>query len=326
MSDLIPGGPSALTTIQEFIEFTEAWLNNRRLSKDTKDAYRRDVQGWLIWCFERDLNPLAARFTHVNEYRRTLEESTDPRTGRLLKPTTVARKLTGMSAWYGFMVKMGLLLGNPVAAADRPKVDRHTSTTLGLTPREVDTLVEAAVAHSTRSGALVTLLADTGVRVQGALDLDVEDLGEDMGYLVADFVAKGGRDHRRALAPSTMTALLTYLSHRAALAGCSATELTGPLFVSSTGRRLDRREVFALIRKLAKVAEIATWNRISPHSLRHSFLTEAEELGVPLTDQQDAAGHMSPETTRRYHRNRRRYENDPTHVIVAAREARRTQA
>ena len=52
---------------------TEAWLANRRLSAHTRDAYRRDVAGWLAWCAERDLDPLRASFLDVNAYARELE-------------------------------------------------------------------------------------------------------------------------------------------------------------------------------------------------------------------------------------------------------------
>ena len=56
-------------------QVTEAWLANRRLSEHTRAAYRRDVAGWLSWCAERDLDPLAASFLDVNAYARGLEQA-----------------------------------------------------------------------------------------------------------------------------------------------------------------------------------------------------------------------------------------------------------
>src|SRR5918998_4294368 len=120
-------------------QVTEAWLANRRLSAHTREAYRRDVAGWLGWCAAREVDPLRASFLDVNAYARGLEAS--------LAPATVARKLSGLSSWYDFLVKLRAVEANPVGGADRPQVDRDHSATVGLTPDEVDALLAAAQAE-----------------------------------------------------------------------------------------------------------------------------------------------------------------------------------
>jgi len=133
---LVPRQVSALAQ-RPAEQVTEAWLANRRLSEHTRAAYRRDVAGWLSWCAERDLDPLAASFLDVNAYARGLESST-------LAPSTVARKMSGLSSWYEFLVKLRAIDANPVAGADRPPVARDHSATVGLTADEVDALIAAA--------------------------------------------------------------------------------------------------------------------------------------------------------------------------------------
>lgn len=128
-----PSAPPALPSGP--VEVTEAWLRNRRLSEHTRDAYRRDVTGWLTWCAGRDLDPLRATFLHVNDYARALESTTGARSGRPLTPATVARRLSALSSWYDFLVKLGGVPANPVSGADRPRVDRDHSATVGLTPK-----------------------------------------------------------------------------------------------------------------------------------------------------------------------------------------------
>src|SRR5690349_20393661 len=118
-------------------QVTEAWLANRGLSEHTRVAYRRDVSAWLAWCTERDLDPLRATFLDVNAYARGLEAVP-------LAAATVARKLSGLSSWYSFLVKLRAVEANPVGGADRPSVDRDHSATVGLTPAEVDALLAAA--------------------------------------------------------------------------------------------------------------------------------------------------------------------------------------
>ncbi|MFC4149762.1 tyrosine-type recombinase/integrase [Micromonospora mangrovi] len=308
-------------------DFTEAWLRNRRLSEHTRDAYRRDVAGWLAWCARHDLDPLRANFLDVNAYGRELESTTAVRSGRPLTPATVARRLSALSSWYDFLVKLRAVDANPVAGADRPRIDRDHSATIGLTPEEVDALLTAAEAETgptaTRNRAAIALLADLGLRVGELISLDLSDLGAERGHRSVRFVGKGGKVRRRALTPGTAYAVDAYLFARAAAQGVSVPELTGPLLVTATGSRLDRHSVFRLVRRLAQTAGIPAWAKLSPHSLRHAFATTARAEGVPLEDVQDAMGHADPRTTRRYDRDRHNLDRDPAYVIWAARARRR---
>ncbi|WP_229074852.1 tyrosine-type recombinase/integrase [Actinoplanes sp. DH11] len=311
---LVPHQPGALGTPGAAAEFTEAWLANRRLSEHTRAAYRRDVASWLAWCHDRGLDPLRASFLDVNAYARGLE-------ARPMAAATVARKLSGVSSWYDFLVKLNAVATNPVGGADRPHVDRDHSSTVGLTPQEVDALLSAAEQAqgptAVRHRAVLVLLADLGLRVGELVSLDLADVSWERGHRTVRFVGKGGRARRRALTPGAALALDEYLRLRGSG--------EGPLFVTATGARIDRHAVFRLVRRLAKQAGIAAADRLSPHSLRHSFATSARAEGVPLEDVQDAMGHADPRTTRRYDRDRFNLDRDPAYTIAAAR-ARRNPA
>ena len=307
---LVPrqAGPVAVGGSAE--QVTEAWLANRRLSEHTRAAYRRDVAAWLAWCAERGADPLQVSFLDVNAYARGLEVS--------LAPASVARKLSGLSSWYDFLLKVRAVEVNPVAGADRPYVSRDHSATVGLTPEEVDALLVAVAAESgpaaARHRAVLVMLADLGLRVGELVSLDVADVGWERGHRSVRFVGKGGRPRRRVLTPAAAAALEEYLGSR----------VEGPLFVTATGARIDRHSVFRLVRRLAREAGIASWERLSPHSLRHAFATAARGEGVPLEDVQDAMGHADPRTTRRYDRDRHNLDRDPAYILAAAR-ARRAQ-
>jgi site-specific recombinase XerD len=311
---------AALAPIDDLVDVTAAWLRNRRLSAHTRAAYQSDVNAWLQWCSRRGVNPLAASFLHVNEYARELESTVDGRSGRPVTPATVARRLSGLSSWYDFLTRLQAVAVNPVAGADRPRVDRDHSATVGLTAAEVDALLAAADAddgpQAARHRAMLTLLADLGLRVGELVGLDVTDLGRERGHRTIRFVGKGGRPRRRALAPATGAVLDTYLELRPGPGD-------GPLFVTASGARVDRHAVFRLVRRLARTAGIAAWADLSPHSLRHAFATTARDEGVPLEDVQDAMGHADPRTTRRYDRDRHNLDRDPTYAIGAARARRR---
>jgi site-specific recombinase XerD len=306
--------------------FTDGWLRNRRLSDHTRAAYRADVGRWLDWCRARDLDPMAATFLHVNAYARDLEQTVPAGRAGPMSPATVARMLSGLSSWYGFLVKLGARPSNPVADADRPKVSRDQSSTIGLTAVEVDALLDAAAADRgpahLRNLAAVAVLADLGLRVGELVGLDVADLRSERGHRAVRFTGKGGAPRRRALTPASSDAVEVYLTARAAAAGVPVDELTGPLFTTATGARWDRHAVLRLVRRLARAAGIPAWADLSPHSLRHAFATAAREEGVPLEDVQDAMGHADPRTTRRYDRDRHNLDRDPSYALWAARARR----
>ncbi|MEU7866758.1 tyrosine-type recombinase/integrase [Dactylosporangium sp. NPDC049140] len=300
-------------------DFTEAWLANRRLSAHTRAAYRRDVHQYLAWCAQRGLDPLRASFLHVNAYARDLESTVDERSGRVLAPASVARKLSALSSWYAFLLRLEAVKANPVGGADRPRVNRDVSATVGLAAAEVDAMLAAAERldgpTAARDRAILALLADLGLRVGEVVALDVEDLGAERGHRTVRFTGKGGKPRRRALTPGVVRAIDEYLPQRG--------ETPGPLFATATGGRVDRHAVFRLVRRLARDAAVPAWERLSPHSLRHAFATTARDEGVPLEDVQDAMGHADPRTTRRYDRDRYNLDRDPAHTLAAARARRR---
>ena len=107
------------------------------------------------------------------------------------------------------------------------------------------------------------------------------------------------------LAPRTAEAVEGYLRGRSG----------GPLFATRTGGRLDRYAAQKVVRRLARQAGLE--QRISPHSLRHSFVTAALDAGASLRDVQDAAGHADPRTTRRYDRARYSLDRHPTYAVAS---------
>lgn len=336
---------------------TAAWL--ARYAAHTRAAYLRDLRQYLGWCQEQGLDPLTARPADLDLYRVALASQAVPVPGgapgraagadgrrgaggwTATPPTaaTVHRKLSAVSSWYRYLLAnraVADLSGNPVAGARRPRLDRDSSPTAGLTTEEVRALLRCAeqraaewLPHPARVGqlppgerrralaalrdrALLRLLADLGLRVGEALGLDVASLSHNRGRPTVRFVGKGGRVRERPLPPTVTGALEDYLAARRA---CGDPP-TGPLF-ATTARgggppgRLDEPAVFRLVRRTARQAGLPAAGRLSPHSLRHAFATNAREAGVPLEDVQDAMGHADTRTTRRYDRDRYALERDP---------------
>ena len=87
------------------------------------------------------------------------------------------------------------------------------------------------------------------------------------------------------------------------------------MFLAADGRRLDRHGAGRIVRKTARRAGIA--KVITPHTLRHAFITTALDAGVPLRDVQEAASHADPRTTMRYDRARGSLDRHATYIVAA---------
>ena len=88
-----------------------------------------------------------------------------------------------------------------------------------------------------------------------------------------------------------------------------------PLFLAGDGRRLDRHGAARIVRRVTRRAGIA--KHVSPHTLRHAFITAALDAGVPLRDVQEAASHADPRTTIRYDRARTSLDRHATYIVAA---------
>lgn len=272
-------------------------------------AYVSDLKAWGAWCAAADVHPFDARRHHVDAWVRVLTTEPLPRTGKPMASSSIARRLSAVSAFYDYGIGVDVLAFSPVANVRRPKVS-DDSTTVGLSADELVALLEVADAHSPRWGALVSLLAYNGMRIDEALRADVADYTYQRGHRVLRITRKGGRTATEPLAPPTVRALDAYLHDEH--------PPSGPLFLDrSNTRRLAYTTALGQIQRLARTAGIPAAAEITPHSLRHTFVTEALAAGVPLQDVQDAAGHRDPRTTRRYDRSRHNLDHHPTYVLAA---------
>jgi hypothetical protein len=204
----------------------------------------------------------------------------------------------------------------------RPVVDPDYTATVGLARGEARALVAAADAdrgrQALRTAAVVRLLLHNALRVDEACAADVADLGADAGHRVLRVTRKGARKAKIPLTPPTGAALDAYLAGRARRAGlASPAQLTGPLLATAGCGRLRQGHLWELARRLALTAGIDTWDRLSPHSLRHSAITFALDAGVTLRDVQDYAGHKDPRTTRRYDHSRDSLDRNAAYTVAA---------
>jgi integrase/recombinase XerD len=299
-----PDNPVVPERLDDLADLRTGWL--LRFGPNTRAGYAHDFDEWARWCQTLGVHPLAAGIHHGDAYHRYLAETAHPRTGQPLAPSTIARRLSALSSFYRYALAQRAVTESSMPLVSRPKVSDE-STSVGLDRDEMRRLLVAAQSDGPRSTALVTLLAVNGLRITEGLSRNVEHLRWDEGHRVLLLDRKGGKRAKAPLSAVTSRALDAYIGERT----------TGPVFVTANGRRMVRSAAWAIVRRLARKAGIASADYITPHSLRHAFGTAALDAGVPLRDVQDAMGHADPRTTRRYDRSRHSLDRHATYAVAA---------
>ena len=186
----------------------------------------------------------------------------------------------------------------------RPRLD-YQSRAVALDRNELVSLLVAAGLGTAGEHALISLLALNGLRVSEATGTDIEHLGLDRGHRTLTITRKGGKVVTIPLAPRT-----------ARVIGLAVGERTGgPVFLAGDGRRLDRHGAGRIVRRVARGAGII--KAVTPHTLRHAFITAALDAGVPPRDVQETASHAGPRTTNRYDRARSSLDRRATYIVAA---------
>jgi integrase/recombinase XerD len=264
----------------------------RGLSPATLRAYRGDLADFAagpevaaVWAD----GPEAAR-RHLAERTRRGRPS-DPG----LAPTSLRRRAASLRGFYRFAYGDGLIARDIASHIDLPRQSRLLPET--LTVAQVDALLEAA--PDLRGRALLELLYAAGLRVSEGLGLDREDVSTDGGFVRV--IGKGDKERLVPVGDIALDWLGRWIAEdRPALLALHHVEPVrgGPLFLGDRGGRLARQQAFAIVRGAARRAGLS--ERVSPHTLRHSFATHLLENGADLRVVQELLGHASISTTQLY--------------------------
>ncbi len=231
-----------------------------------------------------------------------------------LAPSSLRRRAAALKGFYRFAYGEGLIGVDVAAHLDLPRPPRLLPET--LTVEETERLLEAAggdgpmatvcratsrprTPHALRDRALLELLYAAGLRISEAIGLDREDLSVDGAFVRV--IGKGDKERLVPVGDIALDWLGRWMAGpRVTLLalGQAAPARGGPLFLGDRGRRLARQQAWAAVKRAAARAGLA--ERVSPHTLRHSFATHLLEGGADLRVVQELLGHASISTTQLY--------------------------
>ena len=210
--------------------------------------------------------------------------------------STVTRAAASLKSFYGYLIRTGKIVVNPVRGVVPTRVERKLPQI--LTSKEVELFLEQPERtdpKGCRDHAMLELLYATGIRVSELIDLNVDDLNLSGGFLRCTKKGKG-KERIIPLYTAAIRALSEYLKDvRPQLLEAP---YESALFVNMSGKRMSRQGFWKIIKHYQEKAGIQ--KDITPHTLRHSFAAHLLENGADLRSIQEMLGHADISSTQIY--------------------------
>jgi integrase/recombinase XerD len=263
----------------------------KSLSKNSIEAYERDVQ--KLKSFSETFSPPLFP-THISQKEIRLFIKWITELG--LSATSQARILSGLKAFFEFLVIEKEIKEDPMEFIEAPRIGRKLPDVLSIEEMEnILSSIDMSRKDGHRNRALLELLYSCGLRVSELVDTKVSQIYFDEG-----FIRVIGKGNKERLVPVGDVAL-NFLNHY--IKGDRVHLNIQPghedyVFLNLRGKRLTRMTVFNVIRE--HVVKCGIQKSISPHTFRHSFATHLVEAGADLRAVQEMLGHASITTTEIY--------------------------
>jgi len=271
--------------VQKFINFLE---KDKRLSLNTLQSYRRDIEQYMSYLREININNIAStNKTTIIAYLLHLQKK-----GRAT--STISRNLASIRSFYQYITKNRIIEKDPTTELESPKVEKKLPQILST--QEVELLLEQPKCTDLkgfRDKAMLELLYATGIRVTELISLDVDDVNLEVGFIKC---CKGTRERMIPIGSIAINALQEYLTKARGFLIQNNEEKA--LFVNINGGRLTRQGFWKIIKQYKNQAKIN--KDITPHTLRHSFAAHLLENGADLRSIQEMLGHSDISSTQIY--------------------------
>lgn len=261
----------------------------KSLSENSIEAYLNDIKKLEDFFAEtgKDLSPVEVTYSDLKEFISWY--GTNNQNAR-----TQSRVLSGIRAFFKFLLVDGEIEENPSSLIESPKIGLKLPEVLSV--GEIDRIVETidlSKPEGHRNKAIIETLYGCGLRVSELVNLKLTDIHRGEG-----FVTVTGKGDKQRLVPISNKALKEMDLYKIDRNRLKKIYDENVVFLNRRGRKLTRAMIFTMIRDLAGKAGIM--KKISPHTFRHSFATHMIEAGADLRAVQEMLGHESILTTEIY--------------------------
>ena len=279
--------------VSEFLTYIST---ERGLAANTVSAYRRDLETWLDFCRQAELDPAKADGDDVTDFLASLREGRAPAT-RALAPSSVARMLVALRSLYRFLVREDYLPADPTARIGSPKQPKSLPKAIRID--EIESLLGAPADDllGRRDRAILESLYGAGLRISELVGLDVDDVDLDASTVLIR-AGKGSKSRRVPLGSMAIKAVSAYTTQTRPALVTRGSSGRSALFLNARGGRLSRQGCWKILKTYARRAALS--DKVSPHTLRHSFATHMLDAGADIRVVQELLGHASLATTQVY--------------------------
>jgi site-specific recombinase XerD len=273
--------------VDEFLRFLTA------ASPATIDAYRRDLEGFINWSEDRGCpDPLAVGRSEVRGWVAKMS-------GDGYAPRTIARRLSTLRRYFGWLHRSGLIKLDPTVYISAPKGDARLPRVLQR--KEIDRLFDETTPKNSlelRDRLTIELLYGSGLRVAELCGLDAINFSTER--VAMEVLGKGAKTRRVPINAPSRHLLNLWIPEGSQIfdqAYVSGTRDSTALLVNRRGNRLTRSDVRRILLGLLRAKGLADR---SPHALRHTFATHLLDGGADLRAVQELLGHADLATTQIY--------------------------
>ncbi len=263
--------------LAEYLDFLEI---EKGLSKNTLEAYRRDLSNFFDFCNDIDISKIQR--TQINSYVRNLHE-------KKYSPTSIMRKIASLRGFFKWACANEKTKSNPTLTLEQPRIPQKLPKV--MTAEEINSILNQDLSKLHR--VIIELLYGCGLRVSELVNLKINDFDLNGKYL--ECTGKGSKDRIVPLGKKAISAIKNYLPEREY--NLQKYNLQSKqLLINEKGKQVTRQEVYTFIHEQGKKLHKA----ISPHTLRHTFATHLLENGADLRVVQELLGHSDVSTTQLY--------------------------
>lgn len=272
-------------------EFKAYLLLERGLSMNSVEAYLNDINKLIQYheLIPEQISLKAIDHPHLVGFIAWINDL-----GML--PNTQARVISGLKAYFGFLMMEGILTDDPTVLLESPKLSRKLPDVLNTL--EINALlsaIDASKSEGMRNKASIELLYGCGLRVSELVSLRLSDL-----HIAAEYIKVLGKGNKERIIPIGQMAIkfLNIYLHEIRIHQHIKPGNEDYIFINRVGTVISRISIFTMIKALA--TKIGLKKNISPHTFRHSFATHLIEGGADLRAVQEMLGHSSITTTEIY--------------------------
>ncbi len=274
--------------MKELKNFLDYLTVEKNASRHTLSNYKRDILHFTDFLERRNITNLGdVTVAQIRTYLAKLQQQNLSRASR-------ARKLSSLKSFYKYMQREGYVDTNMIAGISAPK--REKKLPVFLDKAKVVKLLEAPgrdTLQGLRDRAILEVLYSGGLRVSELAGAGIDDID-----FIAEALKAKGKGKKERLVPlgrPAVMAIRKYLEQRSQ----EQPRVKGKVvFANRFGQRLSTRGIQRIVEKYMK--QVALQERISPHTLRHTFATHLLSAGADLRSVQELLGHKSISTTQIY--------------------------